>query len=140
MGSAAAGNRDLEQAAAKMFCVGFDGTTVTPAVRRLIERGVSGVVLFGRNVESAPQVSELCAELKAIAGRPLMLCVDQEGGRVMRLREGFTPVPAMRAVGAAGDSSLARGVGRLLARELRAVNIDVDLAPVLDVDTNPANP
>jgi beta-N-acetylhexosaminidase len=58
----------------------------------------------------------------------------------MRLREGFTPVPAMRAVGQAGDTELARGVGRLLARELRAVNIDVDFAPVLDVDTNPKNP
>jgi beta-N-acetylhexosaminidase len=131
---------DLERAAAKMFCVGFDGTTVTPAVRRLVERGVSGIVLFGRNVQSAQQVAELCAELKAIAGRPLLVCVDQEGGRVMRLREGFTDIPAMRAVGQAGDASLARAIGRVLARELRAVNIDVDLAPVLDVDTNPDNP
>ena len=123
-----------------MFVVGFDGTTVTPAIRRLVERGVSGVVLFGRNVQSAGQVANLCAELKAIAGRPLLVCVDQEGGRVMRLREGFTDVPAMRAVGQAGDASLAREIGRVLARELRAVNIDVDLAPVLDVDTNPDNP
>jgi beta-N-acetylhexosaminidase len=131
---------DLQRAAAKMFCVGFDGTTVTPTIRRLIERGVSGVVLFGRNVESAKQVAELCAEMKSIAGRPLMICVDQEGGRVMRLREGFTNIPAMRAVGQAGEESIARGIGRVLARELRAVNIDVDFAPVLDVDTNPDNP
>jgi beta-N-acetylhexosaminidase len=131
---------DIERDVARMFCVGFDGTTVTPNIRRLIERGIGGVILFGRNVQSARQVAELTAELKHLAGRPLMVCVDQEGGRVMRLREGFTNVPAMRAVGKAGDVSLARGVGRLLARELRAVNIDVDFAPVLDVDTNPANP
>jgi beta-N-acetylhexosaminidase len=135
------GARELERAAAKMFCVGFDGTTVTPNVRRLIDRGISGVILFGRNVESAGQVARLCAELKAAAGdRPLLICVDQEGGRVMRLREGFTNIPAMRAVGAANDPAAARGVGRLLGRELRAANIDVDFAPVLDVDTNPANP
>jgi beta-N-acetylhexosaminidase len=130
----------LEQAAAKMFCVGFDGTSVTPEIRRLVERGASGVVLFGRNVQSAEQVAELCADLKSIAGRPLLICVDQEGGRVMRLREGFTRVPSMRAVGQTGDEALARDIGRVLAREMRAVNIDLDLAPVLDVDTNPANP
>jgi beta-N-acetylhexosaminidase len=133
--------RELERAAAKMFCVGFDGTTVTPNIRWLIDRGISGVILFGRNVESAEQVASLCADLKAAAGnRPLLICVDQEGGRVMRLRDGFTNVPAMRAVGAANDPVLARGVGRVLGRELRAVNIDVDFAPVLDVDTNPTNP
>src|SRR5262245_37170799 len=130
----------LETAAARMFCVGFDGTTVTPTIRRLIERGVSGVVLFGRNVESAGQVAALCSELKKIAGRPLLIFVDQEGGRVMRLREGFTSIPSMRAVGQANDVELARGVGRILGRELRAVNIDVDFAPCLDVDTNPNNP
>ena len=130
----------VERAAARMFCVGFEGTTVTPNIRRLIERGIAGVTLFGRNVQSARQVAELTAELKGIAGRPLIVAVDQEGGRVMRLREGFTNVPAMRALGQAGDAALARDVGRLLARELRAVNIDVDFAPVLDVDTNPANP
>jgi beta-N-acetylhexosaminidase len=131
---------EIERAAARMFCVGFDGTSVTPAIRRLIERGVSGVVLFGRNVESAEQVAALCTELKRIAGRPLLICVDQEGGRVMRLREGFTTIPSMRAIGQANDVELARGVGKILGRELRAVNIDVDFAPVLDVDTNPQNP
>jgi beta-N-acetylhexosaminidase len=131
---------ELERAAAKMFCVGFDGVAVTPAIRRLIELGVSGVILFGRNVKSAEQVAKLCAELKSIAARPLIICIDQEGGRVRRLREGFTPIPSMRAVGQYGNLNIARQIGQILARELRAVNIDVNLAPVLDVDTNPANP
>jgi beta-N-acetylhexosaminidase len=139
-GGSFVGMSELERAAAKMFCVGFDGTSVTPSVRRLIDRGVSGVVLFGRNVQSPQQTAELTAELKLIAGRPLMIAVDQEGGRVIRLKNGFTNVPAMRAVGQAGDENLAREVGRVLGRELRAVNFDVDFAPVLDVDTNPDNP
>ncbi len=131
---------DIERAATKMFCVGFAGTTVTPAIGRLVERGVAGVILFGRNVQSAQQVAELCAELKSIAGRPLLICIDQEGGRVMRLRDGFTPIPSMRTLGEAGQETLAHEIGQVLGRELRAVNVDVDFAPVLDVDTNPANP
>ncbi|HYE17204.1 MAG TPA: beta-N-acetylhexosaminidase [Tepidisphaeraceae bacterium] len=125
---------------AHLFLVGFDGHTVSPGVRALIDLGVAGVILFGRNVESPRQVAELCGEIKRLAGRPILICIDQEGGRVRRLREGFTAVPSMRAVGATGDERLAHEIGAVLGRELRAVNIDVDLAPSVDVDTNPANP
>jgi beta-N-acetylhexosaminidase len=131
---------DLERSIARMFCIGFSGTEVTPAARDLIARGAGAVVLFARNVESPAQVAELCGELKSMAGRPLLTCIDQEGGRVRRLRDGFTHIPSMRALGQTGDERLAYDVGRVLARELRAVNIDVNLAPALDVDTNPANP
>ena len=131
---------DLERSIARMFCIGFSGTEVTPAARELIARGAGAVVLFARNVESPPQVAELCGELKSIARRPFLTCIDQEGGRVRRLRDGFTHIPSMRALGQTGDERLAHDVGRVLARELRAVNIDVNLAPTLDVDTNPANP
>src|SRR5690606_38063707 len=61
-------------------------------------------------------------------------------GRVRRLRSGFTELPAMRSLGLTGDPSLAREVGQLLGRELSAVGIDVNFAPVVDVDTNPQNP
>jgi beta-N-acetylhexosaminidase len=132
--------RDVERLAARMVCVGFDSKSVPGEVDALIERGVGGAVLFSRNVESPQQFAELCAELKSRAGRPFLTCIDQEGGRVQRLREPFTIIPPMRAVGTANDESLARELGRVLARELRAVNIDMDLAPVLDVDTNPDNP
>jgi beta-N-acetylhexosaminidase len=131
---------DLARQAARMVCIGFDSKSITPEVEALIERGVGGVVLFSRNVESPQQFSELCADLKERAGRPFLTCIDQEGGRVQRLREPFTIIPPMRAVGAANDETLARELGRVLARELRAVNIDMDLAPVMDVDTNPDNP
>jgi len=129
-----------ESQIAGMFLVGFDGPTVTAGLRALLEKGVAGVILFGRNIQSAEQVAELCGEIKRVAGRRVLTCIDQEGGRVRRLREGFSAVPSMRALGRIGDAQLAREVGTLLARELRAVNIDVNFAPSLDVDTNPENP
>src|SRR5574341_1716968 len=99
----------LDRDAAALLCVGFHGTTPSLEVLELVRRGVSGVILFSRNVESAEQVAELSAALKRAAGRPLLVSVDQEGGRVARLRsaQGFTELPPMRAVGAAGDESLA---------------------------------
>jgi beta-N-acetylhexosaminidase len=132
----------LDQDVAGLFCVGFHGKSPSREVLELVRRGVYGVVLFGRNVESAEQVAELVAELKRAAGRPLLVSVDQEGGRVARLRapQGFTELPPMRALGDAGDEALAHAAGELLGAELRAVGIDQDYAPVVDVDTNPANP
>lgn len=131
---------DLDRLVAGLFCVGFPGTSVPPEVEELQRRGVAGAILFRRNVESPDQFSALCADLKTKAGRPFLTSVDQEGGRVMRLRAPFTEIPAMRAVGEAADPALARAIGAILGRELRVVNVDLDYAPVLDVDTNPANP
>lgn len=132
----------LDADCAGLFTVAFDGPAPTPELRELLARGAAGVILFSRNVESAEQVAELAAALKRAAGRPLLLSVDQEGGRVARLRgrHGFTELPPMRALGDRGDEALAREAGALLGRELRAVGIDLDYAPVVDVDTNPANP
>ncbi len=132
----------LDRDCAGLFAVGFHGTSPSPEVLELIERGVYGVILFGRNVETAEQAADLVARLKTAARRPLLVSVDQEGGRVarMRARQGFTELPPMRALGATGDAELARSIGALLGRELRAVGIDQDYAPVVDVDTNPANP
>jgi beta-N-acetylhexosaminidase len=132
----------LDAACAGLLCVGFDGTIPSREVKELIRRGVHGVILFSRNVESAEQVAELTAELKRHAGRPLLVAIDQEGGRVARLgaAHGFTELPPMRALGDTHDPVLAREVGELIGRELRAVGIDQDFAPVVDVDTNPANP
>lgn len=132
----------LDRDVASLLCVGFAGQAPSPEVLELIERGVGGVILFSRNVADAAQVAELTAALKRAAGRPLLVSIDQEGGRVARLRaaQGFTELPPMRALGDAGDEALAREVGALLGRELRAVGIDQDYAPVVDVDTNPLNP
>jgi beta-N-acetylhexosaminidase len=131
---------DVMRAVARMMCVGFDGPAMTSSLRELINRGVSSVILFTRNYESPQQLCELCHAIKSSAPRPIMICVDQEGGRVQRFGKPFTIIPSMREIGRGGEESLAREVGTVLARELRAVNIDMNLAPVLDVDSNPRNP
>jgi beta-N-acetylhexosaminidase len=134
-------NAELFRACARLFVVGFSGARPDADVKALLDAGVGGVILFKRNVESAQQVAELVHGLKAYAGRPLLASVDQEGGRVARLRGApFTTLPPMRDIGQRGDAALATRVGRLLAFEVRALGFDVDFAPVLDVDTNPANP
>jgi beta-N-acetylhexosaminidase len=124
-----------------MFMVGFPGLTPDADLLSLVGEGVFGAILFKRNVESAAQVEALCFDLKSRAARAFTLAVDQEGGRVARLREApFTALPPMREIGRRGDLGLAEQVGRLLALEVRAVGFDWDFAPVLDVDTNPKNP
>ena len=106
-----------------------------------MDAGVLGAILFGRNVGTAAETSLLVRQLKSRAGRPFAGAVDQEGGRVARLRGApYTPLPPMRAIGQRADAETARKVGRLLAFELRATGFDWDFAPVLDVDSNPANP
>ncbi|MEP7049550.1 MAG: beta-N-acetylhexosaminidase [Pseudomonadota bacterium] len=131
---------DLETQAARLFTVGFHGKVVTDELALLIARGVGGVIFFARNVGLPQEVVELTGAIKRLAGRPLVLALDQEGGQVSRLKHGFTRVPPMRAVGATGNLGLAREVGALIGREVRAVGFDMNYAPVLDVDTNPANP
>ena len=126
---------------AGLFMVGFDGTEAPSSMHALIDDGVFGAILFKRNVGTPAQVAQLIRSLKERAGRPFVLAVDQEGGRVARLRGApFTALPPMRELGRRGDEALARRAGRLLAYELRALGFDWDFAPVLDVDTNPANP
>lgn len=131
---------ELERQAARLLTVGFPGPQLCGSLAELLDRGVGGVILFARNIETPEQVASLTAAIKRRAGRPLFVAVDQEGGAVRRLRRGFTWVPPMRALGALDDPALAERVGHLLGSELRAVGIDVDYAPVLDVDTNPDNP
>ena len=130
----------LEKQAASLFTVGFYGKAVTEDLRALLARGVGGVIFFARNVGTPAEVLELNRDIKRVAARPLLLAVDQEGGQVARLRQGFTELPPMRAVGATGSASLARELGGLIGRELRAVGFDMNYAPVLDIDTNPKNP
>ena len=105
------------------------------------EFGLGGVILFGRNIEAPGQVAELAHDVQSLAGElPLWVSVDQEGGRVARLRAPFTEWPPMAALGRSGDAGLARRFAAALAAELRAVGVTLDYAPVLDIHTNPDNP
>ena len=131
---------DLETQAARLFSVGFQGKAVSDDLARLLARGVGGVIVFSRNVGPPAEVAELTFAIKRRAGRPITIALDQEGGKVARLRQGFSELPSMRALGNTGSPALAREVGALIGRELRAVGFDMNYAPVLDVDTNPENP
>jgi beta-N-acetylhexosaminidase len=131
---------DLETQAARLFTVGFYGKAVTGDLEKLVARGVGGVIFFARNIGQPAEVADLTSTIKRLAGRPVFLALDQEGGQVSRLRQGFTEIPPMRALGVSGSPTLAREVGELIGREVGAGGFDMNYAPVLDVDTNPDNP
>lgn len=140
--------QEVRQMAGEVLVCGFPGPQVDAEVREIVrELQPSGLIAFARNVQGVEAVAHLNAELKALRPQaPLMLSVDQEGGRVARLREGVTRWPPMAALGrcaeqdAAGATRLAHDVGAALGREVRALGFDLDYAPVLDVATNPNNP
>jgi beta-N-acetylhexosaminidase len=111
----------------------------------IVEDHVGGVILFAPNVEHPAQVATLINQAQAAAtssgaGIPLLVAIDQEGGRVTRLRDGFAQFPGKMAVGATHDPDSARLMARTMAYEMQALGINMNLAPVLDVNSNPRNP
>jgi beta-N-acetylhexosaminidase len=138
--------KEIIRKVGERFMVGFTGLTASTDVKRLIrDYAVSNVILFKRNVDAPEQLADLVRELQAAAraaghGMPLLIAVDQEGGRVARLRAPWTEWPPLRAVGRLGSEDYARKMGEALAAELLACGIRCDFAPVMDVDTNPKNP
>lgn len=105
----------------------------------LREPWVGGIILFSRNYRHVAQLCELAAQIRSVRSE-LLICVDQEGGRVQRFREGFTVIPPMADIGAVyrrdaeNGMALARTCGWLMAAELRACGVDLSFAPVLDLD------
>lgn len=127
---------------AGLILAGFTGTAAdADDAVALADLGVGGFIVFGRNVVDPEQVALLLSDLRARCGdRPLLLAVDQEGGRVARLRAPLTVWPPMGALGERSDPELARATGRALADEIGAVGFNLDFAPCLDVNSNPDNP
>jgi beta-N-acetylhexosaminidase len=126
----------------QLLFAGFPGREVPPDLAERIREGrIGGVVLFARNVGSPDAVRALVDELHGLApgDAPLTVAVDQEGGRVQRLRAPWTEWPPMRALGGHAPEETAR-FARALALELRAAGFDLDFAPCVDVDSNPDNP
>jgi beta-N-acetylhexosaminidase len=111
------------------------GTWLTPEDRHLLRQPqVGGVILFARNIEHPAQVRELATAVRAVRA-DLLLAVDQEGGRVQRLRQGFVRLPAMRDISERSDAdSLAEHCGWMMATEVLAAGLDFSFAPVLDLD------
>lgn len=122
--------------------VGLQGPDLQPEERELLSHPqVGGVVLFARNYTDPEQLAGLVAAIHDLRP-PLLVCVDHEGGRVQRFGRGFTAMPAPSLLGRLYDIDPAEALavadahGRLMALELRAVGIDVDFAPVIDLGRN----
>jgi beta-N-acetylhexosaminidase len=145
--------KELYRDIGQLCWIGFGGTSLTVAERKRLQNGrAGGAILFARNLMIADGVCELahvaslCKELhdvSAAADEPALVSIDHEGGLVQRIRKpltvwppmiGFDAMPAARAVAAA------EAVARAMAKELFALGLDIDFAPVLDVHTNPKNP
>ena len=123
---------------------GVDSTELTlPARIGLRQYPVGGIVLFRQNVESPDQLQTLTADLQAASGTGLLVAVDEEGGNVARLANasGFTlpKYQSAQAVGSTGDPANARAMGQTIGSYLKEYGINLDFAPVADVNTNPAN-
>jgi len=134
--------RDIRAHVGELLISGFDGLTMPLEMREIArEFDLGGLIIFSRNVETPAQVAELALATETLRREtPLWFSVDQEGGRVQRLKEPFTRWPPMITLGRAKDAALAGRFARAMAAELLAVGVTLDFAPVLDVLTNPKNP
>src|SRR5689334_189531 len=132
----------LRREIGQLLIAGFNGHQIPAELRSLAkEFGLGGVILFARNVDAPEQVAELAHDAsRLVPDLPPWVSVDQEGGRVARLKRPFTEWPPMATLGRSGDVRLAERFARALAAELKSVGITLDYAPVLDIHTNPKNP
>ena len=136
----------IEEKVGQLIMVGFEGTQANEAIETHIrERFVGGVVLFSRNIQSPQQTAELTNELQRLAETtarqiPLFIGIDQEGGWVIRLKDGATVLPGNMALGATNSTELAERAGEITAVELAAVGVNLNFAPVMDVNNNLDNP
>jgi len=135
-----------------MLLVGFRGMELTQAmpITSALAGGLGGVILFDhdqttgklRNISSPAQLARLTASIRSTAGGPVLIAADQEGGKVSRLNpaQGFPATRTQATIGATGDTDQALAAGRAMGATMAAAGIDLDLAPVVDMDINPTNP
>ena len=125
--------------------VGFPSIFYDDHIEQLVrEYKIGNVILFSRNVKDAKQTRDLCVDIQRNVlehtGIPAFIAIDQEGGMVTRIYKDATYLPGNMAVGATHDPTNARKVAEIAGKELRALGINMNFAPVLDVNNNPLNP
>ncbi len=136
----------LEEKVGQLLLIGFEGRRPNREVAEFIKEGkVGGVVLLSRNAEEAGEAADLICVLQKLAtagshALPLFIAVDQEGGSVVRLTEGVTVFPSNMALGATGCSDYALLAAEAVGGELASLGVNMNFAPVLDVNNNPRNP
>ena len=134
---------ELERLAGGVIVCGFEGLHAPALVRRWLgDETVAGVILFKRNIADVAQAASLIEECnrQSRSELPILVSVDQEGGRVARFGDPVLRLPPMRELASLGDLDFTRRAARVLGSQLRSIGINLDFAPVLDVDTNPSNP
>lgn len=131
---------ELDTNIGRLFMSGIPGTSVDAATEALIrDHCLGGVILFNRNIEGPMQLASLCNDLQDKAmkyhGIPLFIAIDQEGGRVARLKEPFTVFPGNKAIGENNrPAEMAEDFARITAKEMTLVGLNMNLAPVLDLN------
>ena len=135
----------VRQMLGQKLIFGFHGTELSAEFKQLIrEYKIGNVILFMRNVVNARQLRRLCAEIQEVileeTGYPAFIVIDQEGGMVTRLPMDAVTVPGAMAIAATGDPENARIAAQITVRQLQGLGANFNMAPVLDVNSNPANP
>lgn len=136
---------DIRSMIGQRLVVGFPGTTVPEELRALVrEYKIGNIILFEENIVDKAQLRALCQELQALiheeTGLPALISIDQEGGVVSRLKGDCAIAPTAMCVSAGGCVDNARLVGQITGEELAALGVNFNLAPVMDVNSNPHNP
>jgi len=138
------GKMSTDEKIGQLVLVGMDGTASSDATRELIETyHVGGFIFYKNNIDNTKQALQLFNDLKAANQTnpvPLWMSVDEEGGRVTRMPKEFVKVPTAKAIGSQDSEELSKGIGAMLGRELSGFGLNMDFAPVLDVNSNPKNP
>src|SRR3989338_5290484 len=138
-------NIPINKKLGQMLMIGFHWTAISDELREMItDYGIGGVILFSRNIESTSQVKDLCNSLQKLSiknnKKPLLIAIDQGGGRVFRLKPPFRQYPSYGELGRTGSEDAVRSNALLMADELIEIGVNMNMAPVLDVNTNPKNP
>lgn len=133
-----------DQKIGQLLMAGIEGTQLDEETRAMVRNdGVGGFIFYKNNIQSTAQALQLLGSLKQAAGgsaEPLWLGVDEEGGRVTRMPDELIKLPSAQNVGKADSPDASYGIGRAIGTELAALGLNVDFAPVLDVNSNPNNP
>jgi len=133
----------LKDKIGQMFMVSFHGTTPNEDIKTMIQQyKVGGVILFKENITDMVQLTHLTRRLQQLnpSGVSLFIAIDEEGGRVSRLPEEVADFPALKELGEKGDPREAYRIGRKMGNLLKKAGINVNFAPVMDVNNNPNNP
>lgn len=138
------GEMTLEEKIGQMIVAGVEGTEIDTDISGLISKDkIGGIILYADNISGLKGMVSLVNNLKRANkdnATPLLISIDQEGGKVNRMPKEFAALPSNKRVGATNDPSLAAKMGKLLAEQLKATGFNMNFAPVLDVNSNPNNP